>query len=111
MTSGVHGAAGQATVDEVVRRVVEIAHPLRIVIFGSAVRQEAGPDSDIDILVVVPGPVHRRRLAQEIHLSFFGLGVPVDVIVATPEDLERHRGKAGTILDAALRDGREIYAA
>lgn len=97
-------------VDEIVRRVVEIARPIRILLFGSAARGEVNDDSDIDILVVVPGPVHRRRLAQDIHISFFGLGVPVDVIVATPEDLERHRGKAGTILDTALREGREVYA-
>ncbi len=96
---------------EIIDRIIGVARPIRIVMFGSKARGDAVQWSDIDLLVVVAGPVHRRRLAQEIHLSFFGLGVPVDVIVATQEDLDRHRGKAGTILSDALAEGLEVYAA
>jgi predicted nucleotidyltransferase len=47
-------------VDELVRRIVEEVHPLRIILFGSAVRGKVGPNSDIDLLVVMPQGVHRR---------------------------------------------------
>jgi predicted nucleotidyltransferase len=97
--------------DEIVRRVVAVAHPDRIVLFGSAARGEMGPDSDVDLLVVKSGVPHRRRLAQQIHLAFFGLGVPVDVIVVTPEDIRAFSHKVGTIIEPALREGREVYAA
>ena len=43
---------------EAVRRAVEVARPIRIILFGSAARGTMGPDSDFDLLVVVPGPVH-----------------------------------------------------
>ena len=95
--------------DAVVRRIVEVAHPERIILFGSAARDESGPDSDLDLLVVKAG-VHRRRLACEIYRALFGIPVPVDVIVVTPEDVEAFRGKVGTIIDPALREGRELYA-
>jgi hypothetical protein len=70
-----------------------------------------GSDSDLDLLVVKSGVPHRRRLAQQIYLRLFGVPVPVDVIVVTPEDVQAFRDKVGTIIGPALQEGRQIYAA
>ncbi len=51
---------------EVIRGIVEVAAPETIVLFGSAARGEAGPDSDLDLLVVKRGEYHRGRLTEEI---------------------------------------------
>ena len=56
----------QVVLDEIVRRIVEVAQPERIILFGSAAREEMSRDSDIDLLVVKDG-VHRRRLAARIY--------------------------------------------
>jgi len=96
--------------DEVVRRIIEVAHPERIILFGSAARGEGGPDSDLDLLVVKAG-VHRRRLARQIYRALFGIPAPVDVIVVTPEDIEAFRDKVGTVIGPALQEGRLLYAA
>lgn len=101
----------QPLLDEIVRRIVEIAHPEQIILFGSAARGQGGPYSDLDFLVVKSGVAHRRRLAQKIHLNFFGIGVPVDIIVVTPEDIQAFRDKVGTIIGPALQEGKVIYAA
>jgi hypothetical protein len=78
-----------ALLDEIVRRVVEVARPERIILFGSAARGDSGPDSDIDLLVVKSDIEDRGRLTEDIHLRFFGLPVSVDVLVVTPEEVER----------------------
>lgn len=96
---------------ELVRRVVELVHPLRIVLFGSAARAQAGPHSDLDLLVVVPSGTHRRRVAQDIYRRIGGLGVAFDILVATPDDLRRHASNPGLIYATILAEGREIYAA
>ena len=96
---------------EVVRRIVEVAEPERIILFGSAARSEAGPDSDLDLLVVKRGVEHRRRLAQRIYRRLLGVEVPVDILVVTPDDIDAFKDKAGTIIGPALREGREVYAA
>lgn len=96
---------------EVTRRIVRVAKPSRLVLFGSAVTGRITKDSDLDILVVVPGPVHRRRMAQEIYRSLRGVGVSVDVVVATEDDLQNYGQRPGTILKPALREGRVIYEA
>lgn len=96
--------------EEIVRRIVKVASPDRIILFGSLARGEAGPDSDIDLLVIKSGEVHRRHLAQEIYRNLFGIAAPVDVIVVTTRDIERFAGKVGTIIPTALAEGKEIYA-
>ncbi len=100
-----------ATIAAIVERVVAIAHPERIILFGSAVRGTMGPDSDVDLLVVKSGVEHRGRLAEEIHLSLHGIPAAVDVVVVTPDDIERYRDEVGTIIGPALREGRVLYAA
>jgi predicted nucleotidyltransferase len=100
-----------AVLAEVVRRIVEVASPDRIVLFGSAARGRMGPDSDLDLLVVKSGVPHRRRLAQQIYGRLLGLTVPIDVIVVTPEDIERYREKVGPIVGPALKEGRIVYGA
>jgi predicted nucleotidyltransferase len=95
---------------EIVRRIVEVAQPDRIILFGSAARGEMGPDSDVDLLVV-KAVAHRGRLTEEIYMNLFGIRVPVDVVVVTPDDIERQRDKIGSIIGPALRDGREVYVA
>jgi len=105
------GLPDPAALETLVRRIVEVARPDRIVLFGSAARGEMGPDSDLDVLVVKSGVEHRRRLAQDIYMNLSGVGVGVDLIVLTPEDLEAQRDSVGSIVGPALNEGRVIYAA
>lgn len=93
---------------EIIRRIVEVAHPDKIILFGSAARGEARPGSDLDLLVVKSG-VHRRKLAQEIYLHLFGVGQVIDIVVVTPEDIERYGHSPGLILEPALREGKIVY--
>jgi len=101
----------QAVLDEIVRRVVEVAQPDRIILFGSAARGEMGPHSDVDLLVIKSGVEHCGQLEERIYMNLFGVGVPVDVLVVTPEDVARIGDRVGSVIRPALREGREIYAA
>lgn len=101
----------EAVLAEVVRRIVAVAAPERIVLFGSAARGELGPDSDLDLLVIKAGVVHRRRLADAIRLALIEIERAIDVIVVTPEDVERYRDASMLVIAPALREGRELYAA
>jgi len=98
-------------IGDLVKRIVDEVHPLRIMIFGSAARGEAVHDSDIDLLVVMPEGTHRRRTAQRLYRKIRGVGVPFDVVVATPNDLEKHRENIGLIYWRILEEGKEVYAA
>ncbi len=97
-------------IDELIQRIVSVVHPLRIILFGSGARGEMGPESDLDVLIVMPENVHRRRTAQDIHQHLLGFPVPVDVLVVTQEDLKCHKDNIGLIYHRALQEGQDIYA-
>lgn len=100
-----------SVVGKLVRQIVDIVHPLRIILFGSAARGTMGPDSDIDLMVVMPEGTHRRQTAQKLYRDIEGLNVPFDVVVATPGDLARYGKSPGLIYREVLREGKEVYAA
>lgn len=103
--------ASEEKMNELIKRIVDTAHPLRIVLFGSAARGEATTDSDIDVLVVVPDGTHRRKTAQQIYLHLIGFGIAVDVVVATPSDLQKYGNSPGLIYREIMKEGIELYAA
>ena len=102
---------GDAVLAEIVRRIIEVARPDRIILFGSAAAGRMGPNSDVDLLVVKQGHYHRGRLTEEIYMNLIGVGQAVDVIVVTPDDVERYRDNHALVIGPALREGREVYAA
>lgn len=109
--SQTEGSSQAQVLSRIVDRVSAVAQPQRIVLFGSAGRGEIPPGSDVDLLVIIRGPVHRRALAQKIYRNLHGIPVPVDIVVATEQDVEEHGDKVGTILRPALREGVTIYEA
>jgi len=68
-------------------------------------------DSDVDLLVVKDGEFDYIRLVGDIYQRLHGVGRAVDVILATPQQVERYRDTHCLIIAPALREGREIYSA
>jgi predicted nucleotidyltransferase len=99
----------RAIIDDIVRRVVEVAQPDKIILFGSAARGEVSPNSDVDLLVVKRG-AHRLKLMAAIYRNLHGVKAAVDVIVVTPDDVERYRDSHCLVICPALREGKVVYA-
>jgi HEPN domain-containing protein/predicted nucleotidyltransferase len=98
--------------DEIVRRVVEAAHPERVILFGSAARGEMRPDSDVDLLVIVPGPADRKRVFDAIDRELHRISPypgEIDLVVVTTEDAERYRDSHPLVIKPALREGKVLY--
>ena len=99
-----------AILDEIVRRTVEAAQPEKIILFGSRAKGGGGAESDVDLLVVKSTP-HPRQVAMPIYRRLVGVACPVDVVVVTPEDIERYGDSPWMVIEPALREGRVVYAA
>jgi uncharacterized protein len=102
---------GKQVLAEIVQRIVETAAPEKIVLFGSAAHGTMGPHSDVDLLVIKAGRFHRRRLTAAIYRRLHGVAAAVDVIVVTPEEVERYRDTPFLVIDPALREGKVVYGA
>jgi predicted nucleotidyltransferase len=92
------------------RRIARQFAPERIILFGSHGRGDAGPNSDVDLLIVMPVAGSRREKAVEIGVALDGIRLPKDIIVTTPEDFEWRKQIAGTIERPAAREGKMLYA-
>jgi uncharacterized protein len=110
-TGSIQSKPDERLLDEVVKRAVAAAHPVRIILFGSAARGTMGPDSDLDLLVVVRDGVHRRMTAQAIYQSIGGIGFAKDVVVVTESDIRKYGRNPSLVIFPALTEGREIYHA
>ena len=94
---------------EIIRRIVEVANPERIILFGSAARGEMGPNSDVDLLVIKKGEFDYGNLTGNIYMNLFGVGIAVDIILTTPEQVEKYKNINYLIIAPAIREGKEIY--
>ncbi len=101
----------EETLQEIIRRVVEVAQPDEIVLFGSAARGEMGRNSDVDLLVVKRGHFDASRLLGDIYVHLHGVGQAADIILVTPEQVEKYRHTHWVVIAPALREGRVVYGA
>ena len=95
-----------AVVDEVVQAV----DPLEVILFGSVARGDDGPDSDIDLLVVLDHieAAEKRPMMARIR-SAIDTFAPVDVFVTDPAEMAERRDDVGSLLYWPLREGRTVY--
>lgn len=98
-------------IEQLKTKIVELVHPLKIILFGSAARGEINADSDIDIMVVMPEGTHRRHTAQKLYQSISGVTIPYEIVVATEEDLEKYRNNTSLIYQSVLKEGKLLYNA
>ncbi|MGO8704013.1 MAG: nucleotidyltransferase domain-containing protein [Candidatus Brocadiia bacterium] len=98
-----------ALIGEIVRRVLSVAHPDRIVLFGSAATGKMTRDSDIDLLVVEAQANDRRKESVRIGDALRGLGFPFDVLVISKDWFEASKNVIGGIAYPASKYGRVIY--
>jgi len=96
-------------ISDMANRIVCDFHPLQIILFGSHARGNAGPESDIDLLVVLPEVGDKRQAAVDIRRALVDFLASKDVIVTTPEEIARRGNLVGTVLRPALREGKVLY--
>jgi predicted nucleotidyltransferase len=95
--------------EEITRRILAVSAPEQIILFGSYAHGEPGPDSNLDLLVIERGVEAPRRESVRLRRVLRGLLVPIDVVVATPQQIERHRNTIGLIYRPALQEGKILY--
>ena len=96
------------TLDDIIRRIVDVADQEKIILFGSAARGDMNRHSDVDLLVIKDG-ADALDLMGEIYMNLDGVGVAVDAVVVTPNDVERYKDSHSVIIKPALREGRFVY--
>ena len=97
-------------IQRMVSQIVSRFHPDRIILFGSHARGDAGPGSDVDLLVVMPFSGSKLEKQLEIRLALKDIHLSKDIVVTTPEDFQWRREIPGTVERPAAREGKVLYA-
>lgn len=101
--------ATEQKIQEVADKIVREFQPEKIILFGSWAWGKPGPNSDVDIFVVKKTD-NTRITAREIDGSIFPRPFPLDVIVYSPEQVERRNKRADFFIRDILTKGKILYA-
>jgi predicted nucleotidyltransferase len=96
---------------DAVQRIVVAARPLRVIAFGSVVREGVEHANDLDVIVIEKDVEDRFEETIRLRQALRGLLMPIDLIVMSEHDFKERSGVVGTVAHAALREGRVLYDA
>jgi len=99
------------TLSEITTRILAVARPERIILFGSAATDRMTRDSDIDLLIIEAEPGNSRDESRKIRRALRGLGYPFDIIVISKNWFEQSKNVIGGVAYPANKYGKTIYEA
>ena len=95
--------------NEIVRRILDVMHPLKIVLFGSRARGNPRLDSDIDLLIIADSDQPRPRRSAILYGALSDILIPMDIVVYTPQEVEEWSQVRQAFVTTALREGKVLY--
>jgi predicted nucleotidyltransferase len=96
-------------IERVATRLGEAANAERVVLFGSHARGEAGDTSDVDLMIIAESALPRFKRSRELYKLFRPYPFAMDLIVYTPEEIERGKRCPVSFVSAVLREGKTLY--
>jgi len=94
---------------DIVQRILKVAQPEKIILFGSYARGEATEASDLDLLIIQPSDLPRYKRSTPVRLALRGLFPSKDVVIYTPEEVKEWESASTSFIASALREGRILY--
>jgi len=95
--------------EEIIQKIVESVDPDEIILFGSRAKGESREESDYDVCVLKGGVLRNGEVEKSIYLGLYGTGVPVDVIVESPEKFDELKNNPFLIYSEIAKYGRVVY--
>ena len=98
-------------VNKIINTILQVIKPDKIILFGSRAKDRAREDSDYDFLIIKSGIYNALKVEKAIYRKFVDMDetVSIDVIVATPETIERYKNVIGSIIKPAVEEGILVY--
>lgn len=98
-----------ATLEKILKKILEIITPEKVILFGSRAKGSNEKDSDYDILIVKSGIANKREISRKIYRNLLGTNASVDIIIELPEIIEKYKDSVGYIYKNILQEGKIIY--
>lgn len=98
-----------ATLEKILKKILEIITPEKVILFGSRAKGSNEKNSDYDILIVKSGIENKREISRKIYRNLLGTNASVDIIIELPEIIEKYKNSVGYIYKNILQEGKIIY--
>lgn len=96
-------------IKEAIERLVKVAKPQKIYLFGSYARGDARKQSDLDFLIVEEALKSRRKEMVRLHDAIRSMRIPVDILVISESTFDEWADVPGTVMYKAKTEGRLCY--
>jgi predicted nucleotidyltransferase len=103
--------SAQEAIDLAVQRLVSSARPAKVILFGSFAEGKATEDSDLDFVIVEREVKSKRKEMVRLREAVGSVGIPVDILVFSEDEVAEWGHLPGTALYWALRKGKVLYEA
>ncbi len=97
------------TLPVAIQRIVEALHPEKIILFGSFAYGNPTPDSDVDLLVIMETDAVRKERSWAVSRLLLPRTFPVDILVRTPQEIDRSIVKGDFFIRDILTQGKVLY--
>jgi predicted nucleotidyltransferase len=94
----------------VARRIGEAVDAERVILFGSHARGDATADSDVDLMIVAESDLPRHKRSRRLYSLFRPYPFGMDLLVYTPEEVEKGKRSSVSFVSTVLKEGRTVYA-
>lgn len=95
--------------DIIVNRIVDVAKPDKIILFGSYAHGTPTKDSDLDLLIIKETTLPFNKRTSEIRRSLRGVGIPLDLVVYTPSEVEKYKDNNFSFIGKISKQGKVLY--
>jgi predicted nucleotidyltransferase len=96
-------------IKKVAKRLGTATNALRVILFGSYARGEAGDNSDVDLMIIAESDLPRYKRSRELYKLFRPYPFGMDLIVYTPQEIEKGKESPVSFVSTILRDGKTLY--
>jgi len=101
--------ASTETIEQIGKSLGKAARARKVILFGSHASGQARADSDVDFLVIAESDLPRHKRSRNLYALFHPYPFPMDILVYTPEEVERQLKDPDSFVTAVLAQGKELY--
>lgn len=97
-------------VEAVIRKIVEVSRPLKLILFGSYIRDQVHTNSDLDVMVITGDDIENpRQESVKIRRALREISMPMDILVVPWTKWNDLKDRPGLIYREALATGKVVY--